>query len=40
MSELREALDKAVGLYLPKPGHPARVQLAVTEKRAGMHAAC
>jgi hypothetical protein len=39
MNELREALDKAVSLYLSEPGHPVHVQLEVTEEQARIHAA-
>ena len=40
MNELREALDKAVSVYLSEPGHPMHVQLAASEEQAGIHAGC
>ena len=39
MSELREALDEAVSLYLSEPGNTVRVWLDVTEEQATVRSA-
>jgi predicted RNase H-like HicB family nuclease len=39
-SELREALNEAVSLYLSEPGEPVHIELDVTEERASVRVAC